>query len=147
MPMFPCNHMVLWVSVFTQYFKNKAFCFSSRAAQSVQSQHLHRACVHCATSGCAISALICISIREPPSHPSIQICTPSRGLVPASVLICNRKAPVPCFQVDKAWYFHEIFPWQCGIISIGFCLFFPLWHLKFCFGSFNLPPGLHSSIC
>lgn len=96
--------------MFTVYFKHKEvfffLCASSRAAQSVQSRHLHKACVHSATSGCVTSALMCISIREPLPLPSTQTCTHSRGPVPPSVLTCTRKAPVPCLRLDKARYLH-----------------------------------------
>lgn len=79
-------------------------CVFCRAAPSAQSPRLHRACVRSATSGYAISALTCTSIRDPPST---QTCTHSRGPVPSSVLTCTRKAPVLFLQMDKAWNLHD----------------------------------------
>lgn len=132
------------------FFKHKqglSSCFSFRAAQSVQSQRLHTACVLSATSGCVTSAQMCISIRERPLLPSTQRCTHSRGPVPPSVLTCTREAPARCLRLDKARLFYVFksfylnFPGQYDRLlvelqSLHLC------NLKTCFGFFIFPPVL-----
>lgn len=87
------------------YWFNSLFCIVCRAAPSARSPCLHRACVHSATSGCAISAPTCTSTRDRRARRarlSTQTCTHSRGPLPSSVLTCTREAPVPFLQTDKA---------------------------------------------
>lgn len=134
--------------VCTVYFTHKegfSLCVSFRAAQSVQSRHLHRACVHSATSGCVTSAQMCISIREPLPLPSTQTCTINRGPVPPSVLTCTREAPAPCLRLDKARYFHISklwylhFPGQYDRLLVVYTVCLSICHLKACFGLFVFP--------
>lgn len=82
------------------------FSLSFRTARSAQCRHLHRACVHSATSGCVTSAQMCISIREPLPHTITQTCTSNRGPVTPIVLTCSREAPAPHLQLDKARCLH-----------------------------------------
>lgn len=113
----------LCISNTTTFFFS--LCVSFRAAQSVQSRHLRRVCVHSATSGYVTSAQMCISISEPLPLPSTQNCTHNRGPVPPSVLTCTREAPAPCLPLDKARYLHVLrdcylhFPGQYDRLLVG----------------------------
>lgn len=94
--------LCMCVKVRLLYFLNTRPSSPFRAAQSAPSPHLHRVCVHSATSGCVTSAQMCISIRELTWLPSMSTCTNNRNPLPPSVLTCTRGAPAPCLPLDKA---------------------------------------------